>query len=655
LEVLDGKVTQLAVSGVAVEFGATKLFDDITFTVAAGERWGIVGRNGTGKTTLFRLLTGEMTPTRGQVARQPGIRVSLLEQHRDFGDAVTIWEAAAGQFAELLALERSLMDQAERLERDSSESALDRYGRDLERFEREGGYTIAPRVDAVLHGLGFDPAMARTTPVAVLSGGERGRLGVARQLVSPADVLLLDEPTNHLDLETTRWLEDYLATVGTTVLLVSHDRAFLAAVVDHVLHFEGDTATAYDGGYASFVDQRTLRRLTQFRQYEQQQRKVASERDYIARNIAGQNSKQAKGRRKRLERMPRLGAPVSDEATMAVRFETSDRGGDRVAIAEHATIAVGERVLVEDLTTALMRGDTLGVLGPNGSGKSTLIKALVGLHPVAQGELRLGGGIVVGYYRQDLAQVPLDRTLFEVINDLRPTWDRRLVQGHLGRFGFSGDEVQRRADTLSGGERARVALAMLMLSRANLLILDEPTNHLDVESIEALEDAIDQYEGTVLLVSHDRELLRALTTRLWVLHDRHVTDFDDNFAAWEQVSTERQHAASVKAAEEESLRRVQERKKTARRGDAGRDERDALRGARRRVDEAEARISSLETRIDELTHTLEDPELYTQTKGPVRATQLGTELERLKRELDLALEHWASASEALDALNTSTP
>jgi ATP-binding cassette subfamily F protein 3 len=484
----------------------------------------------------------------------------------------------------------------------------------------------------------------------VLSGGERGRLGVARQLVTPADVLLLDEPTNHLDLETTRWLEAYLATVSTTVLLISHDRAFLAAVVDHVLHFEGDSATAYAGGYASFVDQRSLRRLTQQRQYEQQQRKVASERDYIARNLAGQNSKQAKGRRKRLERMPRLSAPVSDEATMAVRFETADRGGDRVAIAEHATITVGERVLVEDLTATLMRGETLGVLGPNGSGKSTLIKALVGLHPVARGELRLGGGIVVGYYRQDLAQVPLDKTLYEVINDLRPTWDRRLVQGHLGRFGFSGDEVQRRADTLSGGERARVALAMLMLSSANLLILDEPTNHLDVESIEALEDAIDQYDGTVLLVSHDRELLRTLTTRLWVLHDRHVTDFDDNFAAWEIVSTERQHAASVKAAEEEALRRVQERKKTARRDDSDRGERDALRAARRQVAELEATINGLELRVDELMRSLEDPELYTRANGPARATSLGLELERLKRELERALENWASASESLDAL-----
>lgn len=644
-------MTQLAVAGAAVEFGAITLFKDITFTVGAGDRWGIVGRNGTGKTTLFRLLTGEMRPTSGQVARQPGVRVSLLEQHREFPGATTVWEAAAGQFAELLALEKSLVEQAARLETDSSEVALNRYGKDLERFEREGGYTIAPRVDAVLHGLGFDPAVARTQPVSQLSGGERGRLGLARQLVSPADVLLLDEPTNHLDLETTKWLEDYLATVSTTVLLISHDRAFLAAVVDHVLHFEGDSATPYVGGYAAFVEQRTLRRLTQQRAFDQQQRKIASEQDYIARNIAGQNTKQAKGRRKRLESTPRLSAPIGDSATMAVRFEVAERGGDRVVSAEHATIAVGDRVLVKDLNATLMRGDTLGLVGPNGSGKSTLIRSLLGEHPVASGELRIGGGITVGYYRQDLAQVPLDKTLYDVISDLRPTWDRRMVQGHLGRFGFSGDEVQRRAETLSGGERARVALAMLMLGGANLLILDEPTNHLDVESIEAIEDALEQYDGSVLLVSHDRELLRTLTSRLWVLHDKHVTDFDGNFAEWETISSERQHAAAVRAAEEEALRRVQEKKKTARREEANRGDRNAVRNAQRRVADLEASIQVIEARIETLTRELEDPELYTKSDGVERARSWGLELDELKPKLEGALEEWSAAMEALDTLS----
>jgi ATP-binding cassette, subfamily F, member 3 len=644
-------VTQISFSNVGVDFGATTLFSGITFTVAARERWGIVGRNGTGKTTLFRLLTGEMQPTRGAIARQPGLRVSLLEQHRDFGAAATVWEAAAGALAELLALEQSLAEQAAALAHDASEEAMARYGRDLERFEHEGGYAVTSRIDAVLHGLGFDPEKSRSMPVTALSGGERGRLGLARQLVSSADVLLLDEPTNHLDLETTRWLEDYIREIDRTILLVSHDRAFLDATVDHVLHFEAGSATPYAGGYQSFVVQRTERRLTQQRAFDQQQRKLASESDYIARNIAGQNSRQAKGRRKRLERMPRLSPPITDEATMSVRFDVAERGGDRVVSAVGATIEVEDRTLVDRFTGTVMRGDVLGFVGPNGSGKSTLLRALFGEHAILAGELKLGASITAGFYRQDLSQVPMDRTLYDVINDLRPTWDRRLIQGHLGRFGFSGDEVQRRADTLSGGERARVALAMLMLSRANLLVLDEPTNHLDVESIEALEDAIERYEGTVVLVSHDRELLRALTDKVWVLHERHITEFAGGFAAWEEVSKEREHAAAVRAAEEASLRKVHERQKIAKKkagAPSPKEARRQARAAQRGLAEQEARISELEARVATLTGALEDPALYTRAGGLEEATRLGAELEIVRRELEDAFERWTEATAALE-------
>jgi ATP-binding cassette subfamily F protein 3 len=649
-------MTQLSFSNVGVDFGATHLFSGLTFTVSQRERWGIVGRNGTGKTTLFRLLTGEMQPTRGIIARQPGLRASLLEQHREFGGATNVWEAAAGELSELLALERSLAEQASALAHDTSEEAMTRYGRDLERFEHEGGYTVTSRIDAVLHGLGFDPERARTTRVSTLSGGERGRLGLVRQLVSSADVLLLDEPTNHLDLETAKWLEDYLREIDKTVLVVSHDRAFLDAIVDHVLHFEGESAMPYAGGYQAFIRQRTERRLTQQRQFEQQQRTIAKESDYIARNIAGQNTKQAKGRRKRLERLPRLSAPIGADDSMALRFDAADRGGDRVVSAVSVGVKVGDRTLVERFSGTVIRGDVLGFVGPNGSGKSTLLKALFGEHEVATGELKVGSSIRAGFYRQDMSQVPLDRTLYDVINDLRPAWDRRLVQGHLGRFGFSGDEVQRRAVSLSGGERARVALAMLVLSRANLLVLDEPTNHLDVESIEALEDALENYDGTVVLVSHDRELLRALTTKLWILHDRHITEFPGGFAEWEQVSAERAHAASVRAAEEASLRKVHERQKVTAKPKAEsaspKDIRKRQRIAQRELEQAEARIAELEARIATLTAQLENPELYTRAGGVEDATRLGTELEVSKRELDAALERWTAASDALEGSGT---
>jgi len=642
-------VTQISFGGVGVDFGATTLFSGITFTVTQGQRWGIVGRNGTGKTTLFRLLTGELEPTRGTVSRAPGLRVSLLEQHRDFGAAATVWEAAAGELAELLALEQSLVEQAAQLAHDASPQAMARYGEDLERFEREGGYAVTARIDAVLHGLEFDPAKARVTPLSALSGGELGRLGLARQLMTTADVLLLDEPTNHLDLETTRWLEQYLAASDRTVLLVSHDRAFLEATVDHVLHLEGETATPYTGGYGAFVTQRGERRLTQQRAFDQQQRFIAQEQDYIARNIAGQNSKQAKGRRKRLDRLPRLSQVISAEGTMALRFEVAERGGDQIVSARNVSVGIGDRTLVEGFSGTLDRTEVLGVIGQNGAGKSTLLRAILGEHPIQRGDLRLGTSITVGYYRQDLSQVPLDVTLYDVISDLRPKWERGRIQGHLGRFGFSGDEVRRRADSLSGGERARVALAILMLSGANVLVLDEPTNHLDVESIEALEDAIDAYDGTVILVSHDRALLRSLTTRLWILHDRRITEFTGGFSEWEEMSGEREHAAAVEAAEDQALRRVHERQRVAAAPKA--DPRRDLRAAQRELEAAEKAVEELEAQVARVVAALQDPGLYTRPDGAGMARQLGVELEALKRRLEAGLERWTRATEQVEALS----
>ena len=651
-------MTQISVGGAGVEFGATTLFTGVTFTVSERERWGVVGRNGTGKTTLFKLLTGDLAPSRGTVTRQSGLVISMLGQHRDYGGASTVWEAAAGPFAELLALEQSLAEQAEGLATTHDEAALSRYGRDLERFEREGGYTIAPRVDAVLQGLGFDPVQARTQPLEQLSGGERGRVGLARQLVAPSDILLLDEPTNHLDLETTRWLEQYLKESERTVILVSHDRAFLAAVVDHVLHFEGDTATPYVGSYEAFVQQRQERRLAQQRAFDKQQKVIAAQTDYIARNLAGVNTKQAKGRRKLLARMPRLGAPVGEDGTMALRLEVAERGGDQVAVAERLRIEVGGRVLIDRFDGRIMRGDRLGIIGPNGAGKSTLLKTLVGERPADDGELRVGNSIRVAYYDQNLGQVPLDKTLYQAISDLRPQWERRMVQGHLGRFGFSGDEVQRRADTLSGGERARVALAMLMLSRANLLVLDEPTNHLDVETIEVLEDAIESYDGSVILVSHDRAMLRALANRVWVLHDRHITSFDGSFAEWEVASEERAHAAAVRASEDQALRRVEEKKRTSRRDSRGAasapDPRKAIRDARTRAGEAERAVSELDGQVATLTRTLDDPELYTKPGGVAEAHKLGARLDSLRARLDTALATWERETAALEALERAS-
>jgi len=653
-------VSLVTAADVAVEFGATTVFRGVGFTVSRGDRWGIVGRNGSGKTTLFRVLTGELDPTHGTVTRTGDPHFTHLDQHRAFPEGATVWDAAAQPFQALARLEHSLAEQADAMARgESSPEAMERYDRDLERFQREGGYEMEARVDRVLSGLGFEAEAARATPVSTLSGGEAGRVGLARQLVAPADIYLLDEPTNHLDLATTAWLENYLKELDATVLLISHDRAFLEGVVDHVLHFEAGTAHAYEGSYAHFVRQREERRTTRRRAYEQQQKTITREEAFIRKNIAGQKTNQAKSRRKQLARLPRLSPPPSAEGVMSVRLEPGRRGGEQVlvadgvrlemperAAADDATRGGGRRTLLEDFSAILHRGDVVGLVGANGSGKSTLLRAVAGERASDGGELRVGASIDLAWYRQDMTQIPTDTTLYDIISDLRPAWDRGQVQGHLGRFGFPGESVQRRAETLSGGERARVALAMLVLSRANFVLLDEPTNHLDVESVEALEDALDGFEGSVLLVSHDRALLRTLVTRVWALEDGRITDFPDTFEAWEEKRARDEEAAERRRAEEARERRDAERRRAgARRKQESRARRNP--GAlRRAAEEAETRVHALEERVAELEEALADPALYQDPERRQESVDLEKELTGVRTKLDEAMDQWMQAEEA---------
>ena len=529
-------MTLLSVSNVGLSFGATELFKNITFTVAEGERWGIIGRNGAGKSSIFKIIIGEYEPTVGSVARKPGLRHALLDQHRAFEGATTVWEAGAAAWREVIDLEKHIAAQAIQLGEMGekvTDEFLDRFGRDQERFADLGGYEYHSRVDAVLQGLGFDAEESKTRLVSTLSGGERGRVGLAAQLIAPADLLLLDEPTNHLDLDTTTWLQEWLAEAAETVIVVSHDRAFMDAVCTHILHVEAKTSESYKGNYSQFVPQRAERRLTRERELEKQRAYVKKEEEYIRRNLAGVNSFQAKGKRKRLERLPRLAPPPGDPSAMSLRFDVAERGGDQVTDIKALRVEVPGRVLVDDFTAVLRRNDFIALVGPNGAGKSTFIKTILGDQAPAGGEARIGSSINPAWFRQDLSDLPLRMSLADAIQERRPTWNRGSVQNHLGAFGFTGDDVFREINSLSGGERARMALALMTLAKANLLVLDEPTNHLDVENIEVLEDALDEYEGTVLLVSHDRAFLRQVATRVWAFDGNRLVDFDGPFEEWE--------------------------------------------------------------------------------------------------------------------------
>ena len=644
-------MTFLALADVSVLFGGNTVLEDLSLTLSKGERWGVVGRNGAGKTTIFRLLTADLDPTFGTVTRAPGLRVALLDQHRDFDAAASVWDAAASGYGEVIALGRELDELAARLQElgdRATEPDAARYGRVLERFRHLDGYDFHAQVDAVLQGLGFDPDEAKTRSLATLSGGERGRVGLAALLAAPADLRLFDEPTNHLDLDTTRWLADYLRGSSATVMVISHDRAFLDETVDHILHVHAGTAVSYRGGYSEFVRLRDERDLTERRAVAKQQAFVRKEEEYIRRNIAGQKTKQAQSRRRRLARLPRLSAPPADEQSMVLRLETGKRGGDRVADIKDLRVTIGTRTLLEHVTVTARRGDVIALVGANGSGKTTLLATILGAHPPAAGEVRLGASISAAWYRQDLAGVPLDRKIFDMIYDLRPQWTRGQVQSHLGTFRFSGDEVLRITNSLSGGERSRIALAMTTLARANLLVLDEPTNHLDVEGIEVLEDAIDQYDGTVILVSHDRAFLRELTTRVWVISEGRLEDYDAPFVDWEVKQEERTREL------ETSRTAVAEKHRTPakRRPPKPPDPAKLRRNAQSAVEAAEFEVEKAESAVTALEAELADGCLYDgSAAGNRRAAELGRSLEEARTALNEAMAVWTEALEALESLD----
>jgi len=642
-------LTLLSCSSVGISFGATTLLKDVTFTVGAGDRWGIVGRNGCGKSSLFKIVTGDLQPSAGTVARQPGLRHALLDQHRAFEGVTTVWDAAATSYREVIALERSLAEQAAQLAElgeKTPDAVLERFGRDQERFADLEGYTFHAKVDAVLQGLGFDAEESKTRPIGTLSGGERGRVGLAAQLIAPAELLLLDEPTNHLDLDTTVWLQEWLKECDETVLVISHDRAFLDEVADHILHLEGGTGETYRGGYSSFVSQRTERRLSRDREVERQRKFIAKEEDYIRRNIAGVNTAQAKGRRKRLERLPRLAPPPGDAGAMVLRLDAAERGGDRVITADRLTVKVADRVLVSEFTGVAQRGDVIALVGPNGAGKSTLLATLLGQRPPAAGEAKVGGSVTPAWFRQDLADLPLEKTMYDAIADLRPLWGRGAIQNHLGCFGFTGQEVMRGIATLSGGERARIALAIITLAHANLLVLDEPTNHLDVESIEAIEDALEEYEGTVILVSHDRAFLRELATRVWAFEGTHITDFDGAFVDWEQARAERAAKAARSSADDTETKRKREKERAKQNAATQEDDHAARRARKRAAADAEASVARCEKRVAELERELSDADLYDGSAEAARkAGLLDQQLSRARRALDDAMSAWAETTE----------
>jgi ATP-binding cassette, subfamily F, member 3 len=506
-------------SEVHKSYGARDVLRGASLQINPGEHAGLVGRNGAGKTTIFNLVTREISPDRGEVVRARGLKLGLLAQHVHFVKGSTVHESALAAFGRLQQIEHEMHELEHRMgdAGDELEKVLARYSDIQHEYEREGGFEYSAKAEAILQGLGFDRESWQME-TEKLSGGQQNRLGLACLLLSEPDVLLLDEPTNHLDVRAVEWLEEFLVNYAAAFVIISHDRYFLDRACRRIVEVDNGQATSYTGNYSDYLVEREERREIQQRAFENQQRLIAKTEEFIRKNLAGQKTKQAKSRRTMLGRLERVDAVRADQASGDFRLQDIERAGTHVLTVNDASIGYGDRALARDINLILRRGECLGVIGPNGSGKTTFLKTILGKIPALSGEFRWGSKVEIGYYAQQLEDLD-ERN--EIIMELRRVAPSSATAGELrsflAKFLFSGDDVYKHVRDLSGGEKGRLALAKLIYSGVNVLVLDEPTNHLDIPSREALEEALEAYEGTIVTISHDRFFLDRVATQILAL------------------------------------------------------------------------------------------------------------------------------------------
>src|SRR5256886_11101379 len=513
-------------SEVHKSYGAQDVLRGVSLQINPGEHVGLVGRNGAGKTTIFRLINLEETPDRGEVVRARGLKLGLLAQHVHFEKGSTVHESALAAFGRLQQIEHEMHELEHRMADagDDLEKVLARYSDLQHEYEREGGFEYSAKAESILQGLGFDRDSWQME-TEKLSGGQQNRLGLARLLLSEPDVLLLDEPTNHLDVGAVEWLEEFLQSYPAGFVIVSHDRYFLDRACRRIIEIENGQATSYTGNYSAYLVEREERREIQQRAFENQQRLIAKTEEFIRRNLAGQKTKLAKSRRTMLQRLERIEGVRADQGAGDFRLKDIERAGTHVLTITDASVGYGEHILARDISLILRRGECLGVIGPNGSGKTTFLKTILAKIPPLSGEIRWGSKVEVGYYAQQLEDLD-DRN--EIIMELRRVAPSTATAGELrsflARFLFFGDDVYKHVGDLSGGEKGRLSLAKLIYSRVNVLLLDERPNNLDIPSREALEAALDAYEGTIITISHDRYFLDRVATQILALDGEGIAE-----------------------------------------------------------------------------------------------------------------------------------
>lgn len=636
----------LQINQLSKYYGAELILSNMKLEVQNKDRIALVGRNGAGKSTLLKIIAGQLSHDGGEIIKPKGVTIGYMAQDTGLESELTIWDEMLTVFTDLIEQEKDLR----RLEADMArpdifenetiyQKVLNEYDTLMVQFKEKGGYQYEADIRSVLHGLQFAD-FDYSTPISTLSGGQKTRLALGKLLLRKPDILILDEPTNHLDIETLSWLEQYLQSYQGAVLIVSHDRYFLDKVVNLVYEISRNNMKKYHGNYSSYLEGKAEDYERDMKLFEKQQGEIEKLRDFVQRNITrASTTKRAQSRRKQLERMDVLDKPQGDEKSANFSFQIEKQSGNEVLQLQDLAIGYEGETVSKNINSRMTKGESIALVGPNGVGKSTLLKTIISKLPALSGGYRFGTNVEVSYYDQEQANlVSNKRVLNELWDDypLKPEKDIRTV---LGNFLFSGDDVLKTVSTLSGGEKARLALAKMMMQKGNFLILDEPTNHLDLDSKLVLENALIDYPGTILFVSHDRYFINRIATKVIELSK----DGNEEFLGdYDYYLEKKQEQAEIQALEQQEQAKTLDAVVEKTNYKIDKEAKKAERQRKRRIEEIEAAMELLEIEINEYNDLLCDPNVF---QDHEKVMEVQTKLDHAQESLDQLLEEWTELEE----------
>ena len=626
-------------------FGGNTIFSNISFSVPDNARIGLVGPNGAGKTTLLKIMTGQQEPTSGQFTINKGLKVGYIAQENALDEDKTIWDEMLTVFDNLIEKNKRITKMQEQIaEHPEDEDLLKRYDQLAYDFEQEGGFTYQAEIKSILNGFNFKENTWQKV-IRTLSGGEKTRLAFVKLLLQKPPVLLLDEPTNYLDLDTLDWLEAFLKNYQGAIITVSHDQYFLDHLANQIFELNFGKLITFKGNYSQYVKERELMNNQQEAAYEKQQEKIKKEEEFIQKNLVrASTTKRAQSRRKALDKMERI-KPPKHKQKVRINF-TSDRpSGKEVLIAKDLTIGYPDKTMVSDIDFQVNKNDRVAIIGPNGIGKSTLLKTIMKKLEPKDGSIKYGASLDIGYYDQELQSLDPSKTVLDTIWDRHKTMPEKDVRSILASFLFTAEDIDKTVGQLSGGQKARLTLTVLSLEKDNFLLMDEPTNHLDIEAKEVLEQALDNYDGTLLFVSHDRYFINELANKIISVRDGHAKIYNGNYSYY--LDEKAKQAAAVQEAKAEQTESTtsanQNKGKLSYQEQKARDSQ--KRKLERAVSDAEARIEKLENEEQEIQTEMANPDIAASFEklGPLQE-----KLSAVQEQLDQANTDWENALEALD-------